>query len=344
MKQPLVVGGPLLGVARLNGNRVRHPPHPLPSPAASTIAADVPEPAIVVHGLRKSYGSTEVLRGIDFEVHANEVFGFLGPNGAGKTTTIEILEGYRQRGAGDVVVLGADPGHPSRAWRQRIGLVLQECELDPLLTVRETLSLFSSFYPSPRPVDETVELVGLAGERNARVRTLSGGQKRRLDVAVALVGDPKLLFLDEPTTGFDPSARRSAWNMIEGLRSLGKTIFLTTHYMDEAQHLADRVAILRGGRIVAIGSPDELADGGGDQTVISFRLPHGVGIDAVRANVHGQLDVSGALVSLRAADAQRALYELTSWAERERVELAGLEARRPGLEDVFLELTGDGHD
>jgi ABC-2 type transport system ATP-binding protein len=343
MKQPLVVGGPL-GVARLNGNGVRHPTRPLPSPAALTVAADVPEPAIVVRGLGKSYGATEVLRGIDFEVHANEVFGFLGPNGAGKTTTIEILEGYRERSAGDVVVLGADPGHPSRAWRRRIGLVLQECELDPLLTVRETLSLFSSFYPSPRPVDETVALVGLAGERNARVRTLSGGQKRRLDVAVALVGDPELLFLDEPTTGFDPSARRSAWNMIEGLRSLGKTIFLTTHYMDEAQHLSDRVAILRGGRIVAIGSPDELAEGGGDQTVISFRLPPGVGIDALRADVGGQLDISGALVSLRAADAQRALYELTSWAERERVELAGLEARRPGLEDVFLELTGDGHD
>jgi ABC-2 type transport system ATP-binding protein len=342
MKQPLVVGGPL-GVARLNGNGVRHPTRPLPSPAALTVAADVPEPAIVVRGLGKSYGATEVLRGIDFEVHANEVFGFLGPNGAGKTTTIEILEGYRERSAGDVVVLGADPGHPSRAWRRRIGLVLQECELDPLLTVRETLSLFSSFYPSPRPVDETVALVGLAGERNARVRTLSGGQKRRLDVAVALVGDPELLFLDEPTTGFDPSARRSAWNMIEGLRSLGKTIFLTTHYMDEAQHLSDRVAILRGGRIVAIGSPDELAEGG-DQTVISFRLPPGVGIDAVRANVGGQLDMSGALVSLRAADAQRALYELTSWAERERVELAGLEARRPGLEDVFLELTGNGRD
>jgi ABC-2 type transport system ATP-binding protein len=309
------------------------------------VAADpAAEPAIIVRGLRKSYGTTEVLRDIDFEVHANEVFGFLGPNGAGKTTTIEILEGYRRRSAGEVAVLGADPAHPSRDWRGRIGLVLQECELDPLLTVRETLSLFSTFYPSPRTVDETVELVGLAGQRDARVRTLSGGQKRRLDVAVALVGDPELLFLDEPTTGFDPSARRSAWNMIEGLRSLGKTIFLTTHYMDEAQHLSDRVAILRAGAIVAVGSPDELAAGSGDRTVISFRLPPGVGVDAVRANVDGELDVAGALVSLHTADAQRALYRLTSWAEREHVELAGLEARRPRLEDVFLELTGDGHE
>jgi ABC-2 type transport system ATP-binding protein len=343
MKQPLVTGGPL-GVARLDGNRVRRPPRRLASRNGFTLAADVPEPAIVVRGLRKSYGATEVLRGIDFEVHANEVFGFLGPNGAGKTTTIEILEGYRERSAGDVAVLGADPGHPSRSWHRRIGLVLQECELDPLLTVRETLSLFSSFSPAPRPVDETVELVGLAGERDTRVRTLSGGQKRRLDVAVALVGDPELLFLDEPTTGFDPSARRSAWNMIEGLRSLGKTIFLTTHYMDEAQHLSDRVAILRAGVIVAIGSPDELADGGGDHTVISFRLPPGIGLDAVRANVGGELEMSGGVVSLRAAEAQRALYELTSWAERERLELTGLEARRPRLEDVFLELTGDNHD
>lgn len=215
--------------------------------------------AISVRGLRKSYGSIEVLRGIDFEVQTNEVFGFLGPNGAGKTTTIEILEGYRERSSGEVSVLGADPGRPTRAWRERIGLVLQQCELNPLLTVGETLSLFSSFYRSPRPVNETADLVGLGDRRDSRVAALSGGQRRRLDVAVALIGDPELLFLDEPTTGFDPSARRGAWNMVERLKALGKTIFLTTHYMDEAQHLSDRVAILRDGAIAAIGPPSELA-------------------------------------------------------------------------------------
>jgi ABC-2 type transport system ATP-binding protein len=205
------------------------------------------EPAVTVRGLRKAYGPNEAVRRIDFEVRRGEVFGFLGPNGAGKTTTIEILEGYRERTAGEVSVLGSDPGNPTREWRQRIGLVLQECELDPLLTVRETMTQFSSFYPKPRGVDETIEMVGLAGKRDARVGSLSGGQRRRLDVGVGIIGDPELLFLDEPTTGFDPSARRDAWNMIEGLRALGTTILLTTHYMDEAQHLADTVVILREG-------------------------------------------------------------------------------------------------
>jgi ABC-2 type transport system ATP-binding protein len=300
-------------------------------------------PAIAVRGLRKSYGGTEVLRGIDFDVYPGEVFGFLGPNGAGKTTVIEILEGYRRRSAGEVAVLGIDPERPTRAWRDRIGLVLQECELEPLLTVGETLSLYSSFYRTPRLVDYIAELVGLGHKRDDRVRTLSGGEKRRLDVAVALVGDPELLFLDEPTTGFDPSARRDAWNMIEGLRSLGKTLFLTTHYMDEAQHLADRVAILRDGQIVAIGSPAELGGDGANDTVISFRLPAGVAVDAVREHVTAPVETAGSLVSLRTEDAQRVLYELTSWAKREDVELLGLEARRPTLEDVFLELTGANH-
>jgi ABC-2 type transport system ATP-binding protein len=306
-------------------------------------AAHVERPAITVHGLRKSYGATEVLRGIDFEVHTGEVFGFLGPNGAGKTTAIEILEGYRQRSAGEVTVLGIDPGRPTRAWRDRIGLVLQECELDPLLTVAETLALYASFYTSPRSVDGTAELVGLGVKRGARVRTLSGGEKRRLDVAVALIGDPELLFLDEPTTGFDPSARRDAWNVIDGLRALGKTLFLTTHYMDEAQHLSDRVAILREGEIVAIGRPAELAPAGATSTVISFRLPDEVAIDALRGNVSARLETVGGVVSLRTENAQRVLYELTSWAEREQVELIGLQARSPTLEDVFLELTGADH-
>jgi ABC-2 type transport system ATP-binding protein len=302
---------------------------------------DTLPPAVAVRGLHKSYGSREVLRGIDFEVGANEVFGFLGPNGAGKTTTIEILEGYRERTAGEVSVLGVDPGRPTRAWRDRIGLVLQECELNPLLTVTETLTLFSRFYRSPRAVGETIELVGLGPRRQGRVGTLSGGERRRLDVAVALIGDPELLFLDEPTTGFDPAARRDAWSMIEGLRALGKTIFLTTHYMEEAQRLSDRVAILRDGRVVAVGSPDRLSDG--RQTVISFRLPRGVALDAVRAGVPDPLEVTGGLVEIRSDQPQRTLYQLTSWAEREGVGLIGLEATRPRLEDVYLELTGNGH-
>jgi ABC-2 type transport system ATP-binding protein len=299
--------------------------------------------AINVQGLRKAYGGNEVLRGLDFEVQAGEVFGFLGPNGAGKTTTIEILEGYRDRSGGEVSVLGVDPGRPTRAWRERIGLVLQQCELNPLLTVAETLQLFSSFYHSPRRVNETVDLVGLGDKRDSRVAALSGGQRRRLDVAVALVGDPQLLFLDEPTTGFDPSARRGAWNMVERLKALGKTIFLTTHYMDEAQHLSDRVAILRDGGIVAIGPPSQLAARGSPETVVSFRLSNGTPIADIRANVHAPLEASGGVVSLRARNPQRTLYELTSWAEREGVELIGLEANRPGLEEVFLELTGDNN-
>ena len=299
--------------------------------------------AISVQGLRKAYGGNEVLRGLDFEVQAGEVFGFLGPNGAGKTTTIEILEGYRDRSGGEVSVLGVDPGRPTRAWRERIGLVLQQCELNPLLTVAETLQLFSSFYHSPRRVNETVDLVGLGDKRDSRVAALSGGQRRRLDVAVALIGNPQLLFLDEPTTGFDPSARRGAWNMVERLKALGKTIFLTTHYMDEAQHLSDRVAILRDGGIVAIGPPSELAARGSPETVVSFRLSNGTPIADIRANVHAPLETSGGVVSLRARNPQRTLYELTSWAEREGVELIGLEANRPGLEEVFLELTGDNN-
>jgi ABC-2 type transport system ATP-binding protein len=298
---------------------------------------------ITVQGLRKSYGPTEVLRGLDFEVLENEVFGFLGPNGAGKTTTIEILEGYRERSSGEVSVLGTDPGRPTRSWRERIGLVLQQSEFNPLLTVAETLGLFSSLYGSLRPLNETVELVGLGDRRDSRVAALSGGQRRRLDVAVALIGDPQLLFLDEPTTGFDPSARRGAWNMIERLKALGKTIFLTTHYMDEAQNLSDRVAIIRDGQIVAIGPPSEVAANGSPETLVSFRLPNGTPIADVRANVHAPLEISGGVVSLRASNPQWTLYELTSWAEREGVELVDLQANRPGLEDVFLELTADGN-
>jgi ABC-2 type transport system ATP-binding protein len=299
----------------------------------------VSEVAISVRGLRKSYGENEAVAGIDFEVKTGEVFGFLGPNGAGKTTTIEILEGYRERSGGEVSVLGADPATPTRAWRQRVGLVLQECELDPLWTVREAVSLFARFYEAPRRVEETIELVGLDDKRDARIGSLSGGQKRRADVALGIVGDPDLIFLDEPTTGFDPSARRDAWNMIEGLKALGKTVFLTTHYMDEAQHLADRVAILRGGRIVAQGRTEEIAETIGRNTVVAFATNGGLSVEDVRATVSGTVSVAGDEVEIQTRDPQRDLYRLLALAEQRSAELADLEVRRPNLEDVFLELT-----
>ncbi len=295
--------------------------------------------AISVSGLRKSYGEHEAVRGIDFEVAPGEVFGFLGPNGAGKTTTIEILEGYRERSGGEVSVFGVDPGKPNRAWRNRVGLVLQECELDPLWTVHEAISLFACFYDRPRPVEETIELVGLGDKRDARVATLSGGQKRRADVAIGIVGDPDLIFLDEPTTGFDPTARRDAWNMIEGLKALGKTVFLTTHYMDEAQHLADRVAILRDGRIVAQGRTEELGDDLGRRTVIGFSLDGGVGAEDVRSRVSGQVEIAGNQVEIETAEPQADLYRLLGLAEERGAKLDDLEVRRPSLEDIFLELT-----
>jgi ABC-2 type transport system ATP-binding protein len=304
--------------------------------------APVSEAAISVRGLRKSYGEQEAVAGIDFEVAAGEVFGFLGPNGAGKTTTIEILEGYRQRSGGEVSVLGVDPGEPTREWRERVGLVLQECELDPLMTVAEVVSLFARFYARPRPVEETIELVGLGSKRDARIGTLSGGQKRRADVALGIVGDPDLIFLDEPTTGFDPGARREAWTMIEGLKELGKTVFLTTHYMDEAQHLADRVAILREGLIVARGSTEEIAGEIGRATVIAFGLDGGLEPDAVRGAVAGTMTTAGDRVEIRSEDPQRDLHRLLSLAEERGAELRGLEVRPPDLEDVFLEVTGGG--
>jgi ABC-2 type transport system ATP-binding protein len=294
--------------------------------------------AISVRGLHKAYGEHEAVAGIDFEVGTGEVFGFLGPNGAGKTTTIEILEGYRERSGGEVEVLGIDPGKPTRAWRSRVGLVLQECELDPLLTVREAVSLFATFYPAPRPVQETIELTGLAGKREARIGSLSGGQKRRVDVAIGIVGDPDLIFLDEPTTGFDPTARREAWNMIEGLKDLGKTVFLTTHYMDEAEHLADRVAILREGRIVAQGAMSELGASLGRRTVIGFRLD-GLSIEDVRSRVSAPVETAGEEVSIETERAQADLYRLLSLAEERGAELTDLEVRKPSLEDIFLDLT-----
>jgi ABC-2 type transport system ATP-binding protein len=275
--------------------------------------------AIEVAGLRKSYGSREVLHGISFEVRTGEVFALLGPNGAGKTTTVEILEGYRQRDAGEVRVLGEDPGRAGSDFRARIGIVLQSSAVYHLLTVREIVELFAGYYPSPRSPGEVVELVGLAGKRDERVRTLSGGQLRRLDLALALVGDPELIFLDEPTTGFDPAARRQAWETIRDLRSLGKSILLTTHYMEEAQRLADRVAILAGGQIVGTGSPRDLL--------------------AAHAAVEIRFRRNGDEVVIDTEEPTRVLHELTGQALAEGVELEGLEVHRRTLEDVYLELT-----
>jgi ABC-2 type transport system ATP-binding protein len=278
------------------------------------------DPVISIRGLHKSYGDVEAVRGIDLEVQRGEVFAFLGPNGAGKTTTVEILEGYRKRSGGEVTVLGEDPEHAGRAWRERIGIVLQTCRLDPYLTVRESLALYAGYYDAPRPVEETIELVGLADKADARAKALSGGQQRRLDVGMALIGDPELLFLDEPTTGFDPSARRQAWETIAGLRDLGKTVFLTTHYMDEAQRLADRVAIIAGGEVVARGTPEDLGDRENQAVRITYRR-------------------GGEEVSLETLTPVKTLNELTGEALEEGIELDGLEVTRPSLEDVYLELT-----
>ena len=280
---------------------------------------------ISIRGLRRSYGELEAVRGIDLEVEAGEVFAFLGPNGAGKTTTVEILEGYRDRDGGEVEVLGEDPKRAGRGWREQIGIVLQSCRLDPYLTVAESLSLFAGYYRSPRPVDEVIAAVGLDGKADTRTGKLSGGQQRRLDVGLALVGDPDLLFLDEPTTGFDPSARRQAWEAISALRELGKTVFLTTHYMDEAQRLADRVAIIAGGEVVARGTPEDLGDRDSQPAKISYRR-------------------GGEEVEVETTDPVGALNRLTTEALEDGLELDALEVRRPSLEDVYLQLTADQPD
>jgi ABC-2 type transport system ATP-binding protein len=275
-------------------------------------------PAVHVNDLRKSYGEHEALRGVSFEIREGEVFSLLGPNGAGKTTTIEILEGYRRRDAGTVSVLGIDPARASREWRGQIGVVLQSSAMYENLSVRESLALFAGYYERPRPVDEVIAVVGLEEKAHALVRKLSGGQRRRLDFGLALVGDPELIFLDEPTTGFDPAARRNAWGTIRSLRELGKTILLTTHYLDEAEQLSDRVAVLREGRIVATGTPAELTRT--PETEIRYRE-------------------NGKEVVLRTEQPTRVLAELTARALEQGRELEGLEVRRPTLEEVYLELT-----
>jgi ABC-2 type transport system ATP-binding protein len=282
----------------------------------------LPDPVISIKGLRMSYGSTEAVRGIDLEVERGEVFAFLGPNGAGKTTTVEILEGYRRRSGGEVTVLGEDPERAGRDWRERIGIVLQSGRLDPYLTVRESLDLYAGYFRAPRSTDDVIGLIGLEDKADERASRLSGGQQRRLDVGMALIGDPELLFLDEPTTGFDPSARRQAWEVIGGLRDLGKTVFLTTHYMDEAQRLADRVTIIAAGRIVARGTPENLGERDAGETTIRYRS-------------------GGREVVLQTKDAVATLHELTAKALADGEALEGLEVTRPSLEDVYLELTAD---
>jgi ABC-2 type transport system ATP-binding protein len=278
------------------------------------------EPVISIKGLRKSYGETEAVRGIDLEVNRGEIFAFLGPNGAGKTTTVEILEGYRRRSGGEATVLGEDPERAGREWRERIGIVLQSGRVDPYLTVRESLDLYAGYFRRPRPSEEVIALVGLEGKADERTSRLSGGQQRRLDVGMALIGDPELLFLDEPTTGFDPSARRQAWDVIAGLRDLGKTVFLTTHYMDEAQRLADRVTIIAAGRIVARGTPEDLGGRESGETTIRYRR-------------------EGREVVVQTATPVQTLHELTGEALARGETLEGLEVTRPSLEDVYLELT-----
>jgi ABC-2 type transport system ATP-binding protein len=281
------------------------------------------EPAIEVRDLRKSYGELEAVRGIDFTVRRGEIYGLLGPNGAGKTSTVEILEGYRERSSGHVSVLGFDPNDRPRELRARVGIVLQSSGIYNYASIAELLSHFAHFYPHPRDVDEVIELAGLTEKRDARARTLSGGQRRRLDLALALVGDPELIFLDEPTTGFDPAARRGAWQTVRSLRELGKTVLLTTHYLDEAQELADRVAIIKGGRILAEGSPSELGVGGGSRYRVAY------------ANGDGDATV------LETDDPTRLLHELTGAALARGQQLRSLSVTRPSLEDIYLELTAD---
>jgi len=309
------------------------------TPERAEVSADA-EPVVRIRGLRKTYHDKEAVGGIDLEVCRGEIFTFLGPNGAGKTTTVEILEGYRGRDAGEVEVLGRDPAHATREWRSRIGVVLQTCDVWPELTVEEALSLFGRYYPKPLSVDRTLELVGLGGDRKRRAGQLSGGQKRRLDVGLALVGDPELLFLDEPTTGFDPSARRHAWEVIAGLRSLGKTVFLTTHYMDEAEALADRIAVIVDGSIVAEGTPNELGGRDRERPIISFRLPDNVAPGELPVASADELHVFGDGVELRCANPTAALATLGGWAVDHGFELAELEVHRPTLEDIYLRLTG----
>ncbi len=302
-------------------------------------AGNVPVMAVItVSQLTKNYGPVEAVRGIDFHVDKGEVFALLGPNGAGKSTTVEILEGHRTKSSGDVSVLGFDPGDSPREFRESIGIVLQETAVEEQLTVREAIDIYGSMYPRQRPTAELIEIVGLEEKTSARIKSLSGGQRRRLELALGIVGDPALVFLDEPTTGFDPSARRQAWSIVENLTSLGKTILLTTHYMDEAQHLADRLAIIASGEIVAEGTPESLGGRASASTVITFLAddadPGSIPLDGVERTAAGRFMV-------RSQSPTRDVHTITGWAIDHGYELGDLSVTRPSLEDVYLELTSD---
>ena len=292
---------------------------------------------VEVHDLHKNYGDVKAVRGISFHVDLGEVFAMLGPNGAGKTTTTEILEGYRPRSAGDVSVLGHDPAKRERSLKERVGIVLQSTGIDPFLTVTETIEMYAGYYPSRRPTDEVIEVVGLAEKRDTRVNKLSGGQQRRLDVAIALAGDPELLFLDEPTTGFDPNARRNAWEVVKNLISIGKTVFLTTHFMDEAQYLADRVVVIAGGLIVAEGPPASIAGREQMRTRIRFRLPDGAPDPDPQVR---RLPDGTSELQVEANETTKTVHDLTGWALDHGFELEAFEITLPTLEDVYLQLTG----
>jgi ABC-2 type transport system ATP-binding protein len=295
------------------------------------------ETVISVQGLTKRYGDFEAVRGVDLDIRRGEIFAFLGPNGAGKTTTVEILEGFRTATSGTVSVLGVDPAHAGAEWRNRVGAVLQESQAEPGLTVRECLALYAGYYAQPRNIAETIALVGLEGKEDTLGEHLSGGQRRRLDVALALIGDPQLIFLDEPTTGFDPSARRAAWSVIDGLRELGKTVFLTTHYMDEAENLADRIAVIADGEIVAVGTPQTL--GGRDKlaATIRFTPPDGAVLpEALRLLVD---PTSNGTVALSTEAPLHHLQVIAGWANASGFDLPDIDVGRPTLEDVYLALT-----
>ena len=307
--------------------------------ALSTPASDR-DLAVRVRGLRKSYdGVVQALDGVDLGVRRGEVLALLGPNGAGKTTLVEILEGHRTADAGDVSVLGHDPAKRERDFRTRIGIVLQEEGIDRALGVREVVELYSAAYPAPRPAAEVLELVGLGDRQDVRVGALSGGQRRRLDLALGIAGDPELVFLDEPTTGFDPSARRQSWELISALRDLGKTILLTTHYMDEAQHLADRVVVIARGRVIAEGTPDSLGRGVAQAALVTFRVPYGIAADDLPLAEGLEVHRRERELSFRTHTPTRDLAPLLGWAAANDIELEGLTVARPTLEDAYLQLT-----
>lgn len=295
---------------------------------------------VIVEDLHKSYGDNHAVRGLSLTIEEGEVFAVVGPNGAGKTSTVEILEGHRTRTSGRVDVLGFDPQTGGRAYRERIGIVLQEAGMDERFSVRELVTLYAGFYPAPRPVDEVIELVGLTGKADARTKTLSGGQRRRVDLALGLIGDPDLLYLDEPTTGFDPSARRQAWDVVAGLCELGKTVVLTTHYMEEAYRLADRVAVVAGGELVALGTPDELAARtSAGRSVLTFRLP--TSLDAAELpTLKGDIEVEVDRVVVRSDALTADLHTVTGWASERGIELEGIQLQRGSFEDTYLELIG----